>query len=147
MSLADVAPAGYRAVVELNNYVSASVDGRTLALVKLRASIVNGCAYCTDMHSAHALRQGEPARHLFAVAAWRDAPFFTPRERSALALTDALTSLAPSGQDPGGVPDDVWATARGHWSERKVADLVLAIGTINLWNRIAVSTQMELPGA
>lgn len=147
MSLRDVAPDGYQAVVDLNKYVSASVDARTLALIKVRASIINGCTYCTDMHGSQALSEGEQIRRLVAVAAWRDAPFFTQRERTALALTDAVTSLAPGhGASPGGVPDDVWAQARANWSEREVADLILAIGTINLWNRIAVSTHMELPG-
>jgi AhpD family alkylhydroperoxidase len=145
MSLKDLAPDGYQAVIELNDYVSASVDARVLTLVKLRASIINGCAYCTDMHGSHAVADGEPIRRVLGVAAWQDGPFFTPRERAALALTDAVTLLAPGGRAGDAVPDTVWEEALAHWSEREVADLVLAIATINVWNRIAVSTQMALP--
>jgi AhpD family alkylhydroperoxidase len=144
MSLQHVAPQAYQAVVDLNSHLSASVDPTTLALVKVRASMINGCAFCTDMHATHAVTHGEQLRRLVAVAAWQDAPFFTPRERAALALTDALTRLA-SSDDP--VPDDLWDQVRELWSEREVADLILAIGIINLWNRIAVSTRLELPDA
>lgn len=101
------------------------MDRTVLELVKLRTSILNGCAYCVDMHSRDALAAGEQSRRLFAVAAWREAPFFDERERAALALTDAVTRLGEHG-----VSDEVWDTAVKHWSEDGVVNLVLAIGTI-----------------
>lgn len=131
---------GYRAVLGLDKYVKSAVDQTVLELVKLRASILNGCAYCVDMHSRDALAAGEQSRRLFAVAAWREAPFFDERERAALALTDAVTQLGEHG-----VSDEVWDTAVKHWSEDGVVNLVLAIGTINLWNRIGVSIRAQPP--
>jgi AhpD family alkylhydroperoxidase len=140
MNIASVAPDGYQAVLGLEKYCRANVDHTVLHLVKLRASIINGCAFCVDMHSADALAAGEDSRRLFAVAAWEDAPFFSERERAALALTDSVTRLGHHG-----VPDDVWDGALKAWSEREVADLVLAIGTINVWNRICVTTRAQPP--
>ena len=135
-------PKGFQAVLGLERYVASAVDHTVLHLVKLRASILNGCAYCVDMHSRDALRAGEDGRRLFAVAAWREAPFFDKRERAALALTDAVTKLGEHG-----VPDDVWDELTTHWSEEEAANLILAIGTINLWNRIAVTSRKALPAA
>lgn len=140
IDMAKVAPEGYRAVYGLEAYVRANVDSTVLELVKLRASMLNECAFCVDMHSRDALAAGMDSRRLFAVAAWREAPFFSEPERTALALTDAITRL---GQ--GGVPDGVWDAAAAIWSERELADLVLAIATINVWNRIAVPTRTPLP--
>ncbi|GIJ78518.1 alkylhydroperoxidase AhpD family core domain-containing protein [Micromonospora phaseoli] len=140
MNVAEVAPQAFSAVMGLEKYVRANVDHTVLELVKLRASMLNGCAYCVDMHSRDALDSGESSRRLFAVAAWREAPFFDERERTALALTDAVTQLGEHG-----VPDDVWDAAAKVWSERALADLVLAIATINVWNRIAVTFRNELP--
>ena len=138
----NVAPAGYQAVAALEEYVASAVDPVVLHLVKLRASVLNGCAYCVDMHTRDALKAGEDTRRLFAVATWREAPFFDERERAALALTDAVTKIGDQG-----VPDEVWDAAVRHWTEEGVANLILAIGTINLWNRIAVSTRMQPPPA
>ncbi|WP_422740793.1 carboxymuconolactone decarboxylase family protein [Micromonospora sp. WMMD729] len=140
MKLFEVAPQGYQAVSGLEKYVRANVDPTVLELVKVRASMSNGCAFCVDMHSREALANGESDRRLFAVAAWREAPFFDERERAALALTDAVTRLGEHG-----VPDDVWDAAAKVWSEKELADLILAIATINVWNRIAVTTRMEPP--
>ncbi len=140
ISIARVAPAGYRAVLALQEYIDSVVDHRLLTLIKLRASILNGCAFCVDMHSREGTGAGEDPRRLFAVAAWWEAPFFDDRERAALALTDAVTRLGDRG-----VPDDVWDRATAHWSEEEVANLVLAIGTINVWNRIAVTSRTPLP--
>ncbi|MFI7026542.1 carboxymuconolactone decarboxylase family protein [Micromonospora sp. NPDC049900] len=140
MNVAKVAPGAFGAVMGLEKYVRANVDHTVLELVKLRASILNGCAYCVDMHSQEALGAGESSRRLFAVAAWREAPFFDQRERTALALTDAVTRLGEHG-----VPDDVWEDAAKVWPEKALADLVLAIATINVWNRIAVTFRNDLP--
>ncbi|MFI7080840.1 MULTISPECIES: carboxymuconolactone decarboxylase family protein [unclassified Micromonospora] len=140
MNVAKVAPEAFGAVMGLEKYVRANVDHTVLELVKLRASILNGCAFCVDMHSQEALGAGESSRRLFAVAAWREAPFFDERERTALALTDAVTRLGEHG-----VPDDVWEDAAKVWPEKALADLVLAIATINVWNRIAVTFRNDLP--
>ncbi|TDC59043.1 carboxymuconolactone decarboxylase family protein [Micromonospora sp. KC207] len=136
IDLTAVAPDAYRAVSGLERYARDNVDHTVLELVKLRASMLNGCAFCVDMHSRDALAAGESSRRLFAVAAWREAPFFDERERTALALTDALTRLGEHG-----VPDDVWDSAAKVWSDRELADLTVAIATINVWNRIVAATR------
>ncbi|MDZ5447831.1 carboxymuconolactone decarboxylase family protein [Micromonospora sp. 4G57] len=140
IDMAAVVPQAYQAVSGLEKYVQANVDHTVLELVKLRASMLNGCAFCVDMHSRDALAAGESSRRLFAVAAWREAPFFDERERTALALTDAVTRLGEHG-----VPDEVWDAAAKVWSEKELADLVVAIATINVWNRIAVTSQAQPP--
>ncbi|PZF84418.1 alkylhydroperoxidase [Micromonospora deserti] len=140
MNAVEVAPEAYHAVLGLEKYVRANVEHTVLELVKLRASMLNGCAYCVDMHSRDALAAGESSRRLFAVAAWREAPFFDERERTALALTDAVTRLGEHG-----VPDEVWDAAAAVWQEKELADLLMAIVTINVWNRIAVTCRTTLP--
>ncbi|WP_035815345.1 carboxymuconolactone decarboxylase family protein [Jiangella gansuensis] len=140
LNVPTVAPEGYRAVLGLEQYVQANLDHTLLHLVKMRASIINECSFCVDMHSRDAVAAGEHHHRLYATAAWHDAPFFDERERAALALTDAVTRLSP-----GGVPDDVWDTAAKHFEERELADLLLAIVTINAWNRITVPTRTEPP--
>ncbi|MEU5941481.1 carboxymuconolactone decarboxylase family protein [Micromonospora sp. NPDC047548] len=140
INMAAVAPEAYQAVLGLEKYVRANLDHTVLELVKLRASMLNGCAFCVDMHSRDALAAGESSRRLFAVAAWREAPFFDGRERAALALTDAVTRLGEHG-----VPDEVWDAAAKVWSDKELADLVIAIATINVWNRIAVTSRAEPP--
>jgi AhpD family alkylhydroperoxidase len=107
-------------------------------LVHLRASQINGCSVCVDMH-ARALKQtDETNERLFAVAAWRDAPYFTDAERAALALTEAITRLDSRGEP---VPDDVWNEAARHFDEKALGGLVLTIGLINLWNRLNIATK------
>jgi AhpD family alkylhydroperoxidase len=135
-----VAPEGYQAVLGLEKYAAGAVDPVVYELVKLRASMINGCSFCVDMHSRDAAKAGEDSRRLFAVAAWREAPFFTRRERAALALTDAVTRLGEHG-----VPDDVWDEAATVWSERELADLLIAIATINVWNRLSIATARSGP--
>lgn len=135
------APDGYKAVLGLEKYARANVDHALYHLIKLRASVVNGCAFCVDMHSQDALAEGEDVRRLFAVTAWREVPdFFTARERAALALTDEVTRIGE-----GGVSDEVWAEVGAVFDERGTADLLLAISTINVWNRLAISTHMQPP--
>ena len=114
-----------------------------LDLVQLRASQINGCSVCVDMHARDAKRAGESDERLFAVGAWRDTPYFTDAERAALALTESLTRLSDSS-DP--VPDTVWDEAARHFEEPALASLVLAIGSINLWNRLNAATR-QVAGA
>ncbi len=116
----------------------AGIPAKTLELVHLRASQINGCGVCLDMHSRLLKVQGETDERLFAVAGWRDTPYFTDAERAALALTEAATRLADKA-DP--VPDEIWNEAARHYRERELAALVLAIATINVWNRLNVVTR------
>jgi AhpD family alkylhydroperoxidase len=138
MDVFEVVPDASAAVWALENYVADHIDHRVGELIKLRASILNGCSRCVDLHTRTALKNGESQRRLFAVAAWREAPFFDERERAALALTDAVTRLGEHG-----VPDDVWDEVRAVWSEEETANLILAIATINVWNRISVTTRRQ----
>jgi AhpD family alkylhydroperoxidase len=109
-----------------------------LELTHLRASQINGCSVCVDMHPKLAMKDGETTERLFAVAAWRDAPYFTDAERAALALTEAVTRLSDRA-DP--VPDQIWDEAARHFDETALAALTLSIGLVNLWNRINVATR------
>ncbi|GGM16415.1 MULTISPECIES: carboxymuconolactone decarboxylase family protein [Micromonospora] len=138
IDLTAVAPEAYRAVSELERYTREHVEPTVLELVKVRASMLNGCAFCVDMHTREALAAGESSRRLFAVAAWREAPFFDERERTALALTDSLTRLGEHG-----VPDQVWDAAAEVWSARELVDLTVAVATINVWNRIVAATRRQ----
>ena len=115
------------------------VDHDLLELVKLRASIDNGCAFCVDMHTTDWLAAGEDVRRVVAVATWHESPFFSDRERTVLALTDAVTRLGEEG-----VTDELWAEATKELGDDLLANVILAIATINVWNRIAVPTH-KLP--
>jgi AhpD family alkylhydroperoxidase len=116
----------------------AGVPETTLMLVELRASQINGCAMCVDMHSRMAKKAGETDERLFTVAAWREAPFFSDAERAALTLTEALTRISDR---PDSVSDEVWNEASKHYDERALAALTLAIANINVWNRLNVATR------
>lgn len=114
------------------------VPQRTLGLIHLRASQINGCAVCLDLHQRMSKKAGETDERLATVAAWRDAPYFTDAERAALALTEAVTRIADR---PDPVPDEIWNEAAHHYDERGLATLVLSIGLINLFNRVNVATK------
>jgi AhpD family alkylhydroperoxidase len=114
------------------------VPARTLELIHLRASQINGCSVCLDMHARSLKQAGETDERLFAVAAWRDAPYFTDAERAALALTEAVTRLSDRA-DP--VPDELWDEAARHYDEPALAALVISIALINVWNRLNVTTR------
>ena len=114
------------------------LPSRTLDLIYLRASQINGCSVCVDMHARDLKKAGETDERLFAVAAWRDAPYFTGPERAALDLTEAVTRLSDR---PDPVPDEVWNEAARQYDERGLAALIIAIGAINVWNRFNVSTR------
>ena len=138
---AEVAPAGMAAMLGLENYVRQSgFDPAPLELVKLRASQINGCAYCLDMHTKDARARGESEQRLYAVVVWRETPFFSERERAALAWAEAVTLVNCQH-----VPDEVYDLARQHFSEKELVDLTLAIVAINGWNRLAISFR-KVPG-
>jgi len=110
----------------------------TIGLCQLRASQINGCSVCVDMHSRDLKRGGETDERLFALAAWRDAPYFTDAERAALALTEAVTRISDR---PDPVPDEIWEEATQHYDEPALAALILSIALINVWNRLNVATR------
>lgn len=132
-------PEAMQALMTLGKAVEHSnVPQRTFDLVHLRASQINGCSVCLDMHARMLKKSGETDERLFAVAAWREAPYFTDAERAALALTESVTRLSDR---PDPVPDDVWAEAARHFDEKGLAALLLNISLINVWNRLNVSTR------
>ena len=119
---------------------NAGVPESTVNLVNLRASQINGCSVCTEMHARDMRKAGESDERIFAVAAWRDAPYFTGPERAALALAEAATRLADR---PDAVPGDVWEEAARHYDERALASLIIAIATINAFNRLNVPARQQ----
>jgi AhpD family alkylhydroperoxidase len=130
---------GYRKVVDLDAYVTDNIDFELVNLVYLRASFINGCNYCVDAHSTDLIKGGIPVRKVTAVSTWTESTLFTDRERLAFELTDAVTQIA------GGVSDDLWDRGTTEFGEKGLGDLILAIGTINLWNRIAIPTHLPVP--
>ncbi|MFI0980749.1 carboxymuconolactone decarboxylase family protein [Streptomyces sp. NPDC021093] len=134
-----LAPGGYRALAAMERFLDDSgVPPHILELVRLRTGQINGCGTCVDLHAYRADKAGETTERLWAVAAWRDAPFFTPQERAALALAEAATRIA---DNPDGVPDEIWRQAAEHFDESSLAALVMAIASANAWNRINVATK------
>jgi AhpD family alkylhydroperoxidase len=139
-----VLPEAMQALFALNKATEKSgVPAATLKMVHLRASQINGCSVCVDMHAQELKQAGETDRRIFAVAAWRDTPFFTEAERAALALTESVTRLADR---PDPVPDDVWNEAARHYDEKALSAILLQIGLINVWNRLNASVR-QIAGA
>jgi AhpD family alkylhydroperoxidase len=136
------APAAYQAMLGLERYVAKSsrLESSLLELVRMRASMINGCAYCIDMHSKDARAAGETEQRLYALGAWRETPFFTDRERAALAWTESITLISQ-----GHAPDEVFAQAREQFSEEELVNLTMAIVAINGWNRLAIGFR-AVPG-
>jgi AhpD family alkylhydroperoxidase len=116
----------------------AGIPEATLAMVTLRASQINGCSVCVDIHTRELEHMGESSERIHLVAAWREAPYFSNAERAALALTEAITRVADR---PDAVPDEIWDAAAGHYSEQQLAALVVAIAAINAFNRIHAATR------
>jgi AhpD family alkylhydroperoxidase len=136
-----VAPGGYRAMLGLEEYLhQCGLEGSLLDLVKLRASQVNGCAYCIDMHWKDMRARGENEQRLYGLDAWEESPYYSERERAALAWTEAVTNLRV-----GHVCDEVYESVSKQFSEKELADLTLAVAAINAWNRLAISARTE-PG-
>ena len=137
-----VSPAAYHAMLGLETFVrkSSKLEHSLLELIKTRASQMNGCAFCIDMHTKDARAAGETEQRLYALNAWRETPFFTERERAALAWTEAGTAVSV-----GQVPDAVYEEAKQHFSEEELVNLTLAIVTINGWNRLSIAFR-AVPG-
>ncbi|ASB91548.1 carboxymuconolactone decarboxylase family protein [Bacillus sonorensis] len=136
-----VNPAGYSGMLELEKAQSAAgIDPILKELIKIRASQLNGCAFCLNMHTKDARKNGETEQRIYALSAWREAPFFTEKERAVLALTEAVTLISEEG-----LPDDVYQEVRKQFNEIETAELIMAVVTINGWNRIAVATRKMPP--
>ncbi|MBP3966569.1 carboxymuconolactone decarboxylase family protein [Paenibacillus lignilyticus] len=136
-----VQPESLQTLLKLEGYVKKSgLEEKLLELIKLRASQLNGCAYCLDMHTKDARAMGETEQRLYLLNAWREAPFYTEAERAALALTEAVTKISE-----GGVSQALYEQVREYYDEAEYVDLIMAINAINCWNRMAISTAM-VPG-
>jgi AhpD family alkylhydroperoxidase len=139
-SLPEIAPDAYRAISGVEAYIrGCDLDKSLIELVKLRASQINGCAFCIDMHTKDARQHGETEQRLYLLNAWREAPFYTERERAALAWTEHLTRLSTDG-----APDAARDRLHAVFSEFEVANLTVLIGLINLWNRVSVGGGFHL---
>ncbi len=142
LSYAEQDPEGYQAMAGLDRYVKSSgLEPSLLELVKIRASQINGCAFCIDMHTKDARLEGETEQRIYALSAWRETPFFSDRERAALNWTEAVTSIGDNH-----VPDELYEFARQQFSEKELVDLTLAVIVINGWNRLAISFR-TVPGS
>jgi AhpD family alkylhydroperoxidase len=142
LSAADLGNEGYKALLALESYMRrSSLEKPLYELVKLRASQINGCAYCLDMHSKDARAAGEQEQRIYCLNAWRECPFYTDRERAALEWTEAVTLITQ-----GHVPDEVYERVRQHFSEKELVDLNFAVIAINAWNRLAIPFR-AVPGS
>ena len=134
-----VQPAAYEAMFGLEKYLGTIDLGTSLPeLIKTRASQINGCAYCIQMHTKAAQENGETTERLFALSAWRESPLFTEKERAVLALTEEVTLISNHG-----VSDRVYSRVSEHFNEEQIAQIIMAITTINAWNRIAIAIQIQ----
>jgi AhpD family alkylhydroperoxidase len=142
LSVNDIDPTAYQAVLAMERYVrNSGLDKPLYELIKIRASQLNGCAFCLDMHHRDARAGGEDQRRLDVLSAWREAPdLYTAREHAALAMTEAVTLIGENG-----VSDEVWSEATRHFGDAGMVQLLMAVATINVWNRLAVSTHQQLP--
>ena len=136
------APNGYKAMSTLEQYVrSSGLEASLLELIKIRASQINGCAFCLDMHTKDARAAGETEQRLYTLSAWHETPFFTERERAALAWTEAVTRVPDTH-----VPDEVYESVRKHFNEQELVNITLAVVAINGWNRLAIAFR-TVPGS
>lgn len=132
-------PDAYKAIMALENYAANSgITKKHYELIKIRASQVNGCAYCLDMHTRDARKAGETEQRIYVLNAWRDTSFFTEEEKAILALTEEITLISK-----GGVSDETYNQAASVLDEHYLAKVIIAISTINVWNRVSISTRLE----
>jgi len=135
LNYSQIAPEGVENLRNLERYIAESgLEPRLLELVKLRASQINGCAYCIDMHTKDARSVGESEQRLYGLNAWRETPYYSQRERAALAWTESVTQISDNG-----VPDELYTMVREHFSDKELVDLTLAVVSINAWNRLSIA--------
>jgi AhpD family alkylhydroperoxidase len=140
VNAASVSPESQKGLFAIGKYLAGcGLEHSLQHLVKIRASQINGCAYCIDMHTIDARADGETEQRIYALSAWRETPFFTDRERAALAWAEAVTLI------PAGISDELYEQTREQFSEKELVDLTWAVATINAWNRIAISFR-AVPG-
>ena len=142
LEIGKVEPAAYQAMMKVEDYVrNSGLDKILLELVKTRASQINGCAFCIDMHTKDARHAGETEQRLYALSAWQETPFYTPQERAALSLTEAVTQISQDG-----VADAVYEEVSRYFTPEQIAKLLMAIVAINAWNRLSIATRI-VPGS
>jgi AhpD family alkylhydroperoxidase len=140
VNIQQVQPQAYKAMYALEGYLATSTISKAHKhLVKIRASQINGCAFCIDMHTKEALKDGETLQRIFLLNAWKDSGLFTPEEQAILALTEEVTLISQHG-----VSDETYQTAAGLFDEVYLSQLIMAIVAINAWNRIAITSRVEL---
>lgn len=141
LNMLEAAPDAYRALSGVESYIQrCGLDKALMQLVKMRASQINGCAFCLDMHSRDAMHKGETAQRLLLLDGWRESPLYSEAERAALAWTECLTRVASEG-----APDEVYAALTPHFSTTEIANLTTLIGMINLWNRAMIGFHVPHP--
>jgi AhpD family alkylhydroperoxidase len=141
LSAYNVAPLAMKAVLEVETYIQqCGLEKSLIELVKMRASQINGCAYCLDTHSKNARRNGETEQRLYLLDAWRESTLYSPRERAALAWTEVVRRIAETH-----APEAVYAEVRRHFADKELVDLTTLVGLINLWNRLAISLRYQDP--
>jgi len=141
MNFYQAAPEAMKAMMALENQIQSSgLEQSLMELVKTRASQINGCAFCIDMHTKDARKRGETEQRLYLLNAWRESPCYTDRERAALAWTEAVTLISETH-----APDDVYDEVRAHFSEAETVNLTMLIGAINTWNRLSISFRAVPP--
>ncbi|MDC0760833.1 MULTISPECIES: carboxymuconolactone decarboxylase family protein [Brevibacillus] len=134
-------PEAYQTMLKLENFVNESgLDKKLIELIKIRASQINGCAFCMDMHTQDARKLGETEQRIYLLSLWRESAVYTEAERAVLALTEAVTVITANG-----VSEELYQQVREHFDENQYVALIMAINTINSWNRIAISTGMSAP--
>lgn len=142
MNFGEIEPEAQEAIIGLEKYMAKTgLDKSLQELIKIRASQVNGCAFCLDMHTKDARKNGETEQRIYSLDAWRESPFYTEEEREALALTEAVTLVSETH-----VPDEVYERAKEQFGEKRLLQIIMAIVTINVWNRLAITTRMQ-PGS
>lgn len=138
ISIKDIEPNAYKAMLELENYTkTADISTSLRELIKIRASQINGCSYCVDMHTEDAVKEGESSRRIFALSVWKESHLFTESERAVLQLTEEVTLIANHG-----VSNETYANVIKFFGEKLLAQIIMQIVVINSWNRIAVATKM-----
>lgn len=138
----ELEPDSYKAMYAIEKYLNSTGMSKSLKeIIKIRASQINGCAFCIDMHTKDALENGETPRRIFAISAWWESPLFDAKERAALQMTDEITKIADKG-----LTTETYKLAKANFSDNEIAQIIMAISVINVWNRIAVSTHMIFDG-
>lgn len=139
ISIKKITPSGYKAMMALENYIETTkINPIHRELIKIRASQINGCAYCIDMHTKDARDLGETERRIYAISAWRESPLFSEKEKALFAATDEITNVADHG-----LSSEAYDNLLKHFDEQTIAEIIMINVTINSWNRIAVSTHMQ----